>query len=205
MKLVATTPYYGSRRKGTSRKIKEILECITVQDTRLRQLYVFTSEAKDFSAYSSWYQIGSKFQEKKTAWSALPAHVECKIKGVRLLFSNPRKKNRSVQQSASVENYFDYSACITRRKILRLLRLQHRRLHLRQLWLVTLGGSTSTRPWVRKLTLKTCDFVDMQATRRSQQRSRARQQLCLRSWLWFYDNNSTTSSSTTPRRPHHTR
>jgi hypothetical protein len=38
-------------------------------------------------------------------------------------------------------------------------------------------------------------------TRRSQQRSGARQQLRLRSWLWFYDNNSTTSSSTTPRRP----
>jgi hypothetical protein len=25
----------------------------------------------------------------------------------------------------------------------------------------TLGGSTSTRPWVRKLTLKTCDFIDV--------------------------------------------
>jgi hypothetical protein len=44
--------------------------------------------------------------------------VECKIKGVRWLFNNPRKKNQSVQQSAYVENYFDYSARITRRKIL---------------------------------------------------------------------------------------
>jgi hypothetical protein len=25
----------------------------------------------------------------------------------------------------------------------------------------TLGGSTSTRPWVRELTLKTCDFIDI--------------------------------------------
>jgi hypothetical protein len=42
------------------------------------------------------------------------------------------------------------------------------------------------------------------ATRQSQQRLGARQQLCLWSWLWFYDNNSTTSSSTTaaPTTPH---
>jgi hypothetical protein len=33
----------------------------------------------------------------------------------------------------------------------------------------------------------------------------ARQQLRLRSWLWFYDNNSTMSSSTTLRRPRRTR
>jgi hypothetical protein len=29
---------------------------------------------------------------------------------------------------------------------------------------VTLGGSTSTRPWVRKLIVKTCDFVDINKT-----------------------------------------
>jgi hypothetical protein len=43
-----------------------------------------------------------------------------------------------------------------------------------------------------------------QATWRSQQRSGARLQFCLRSWIQFYDNNSTTSSSTTaaPTAPH---
>jgi hypothetical protein len=43
------------------------------------------------------------------------------------------------------------------------------------------------------------------ATRWSLQRSGARQQLRLRSWIRFYDNNSTTSSSTTSRRPRRTR
>jgi hypothetical protein len=41
------------------------------------------------------------------------------------------------------EKYFDYFARTIRRKIFRLLRLQHRRLHLRQLRLAMLGGSSS--------------------------------------------------------------
>jgi hypothetical protein len=41
-----------------------------------------------------------------------------------------------------------------------------------------LGGSTSTRPGVQKLIPKTYD-LSISATRRSQQRSGARQQLCL--------------------------
>jgi hypothetical protein len=42
------------------------------------------------------------------------------------------------------------------------------------------------------------------ATRRSQQRSGARHQLRLRSWMQLFDNNSTTSSSSTaaPTAPH---
>jgi hypothetical protein len=52
-----------------------------------------------------------------------------------------KKKNRSVQQSASVKNYFDYSAHITQRKKLWLLRFQDRQLR-RQLRLVMLGGSS---------------------------------------------------------------
>jgi hypothetical protein len=46
------------------------------------------------------------------------------------------------------------------KKIFRLLCLQHRRLR-RQLWLATLGGSTSARPGVRKPILKTYDFIDI--------------------------------------------
>jgi hypothetical protein len=58
----------------------------------------------------------------------------------------------------------------TRRKIFWLLRLQHHRLRLATLGglpsrtralSATLGGSTSTCPWVRNLILKTCDFVDI--------------------------------------------
>jgi hypothetical protein len=68
----------------------------------------------------------------------------------------------------------------------------------------TLGGSTSTHPGVRKITLKICDFVDINNATIPTAFG-ARQQLRLRSWLWFYDNNSTTSSSTTPCRPRRTR
>jgi hypothetical protein len=67
-----------------------------------------------------------------------------------------------------------------------------------------LGGSTSTRLWVRQTPSRPA-ISSTSATRRSQQRSGARQQLRLRSWLWFYDSNSTTSSSTTPRRQRRTR
>jgi hypothetical protein len=98
-------------------------------------------------------------------------------------------------------------------KIFWLLRLQHRRLR-HQLWLATLGGSSSRthtnyrqRSGVRHQLAPECEtsysrptISSTSATRRSQQRSGVRQQLCLRSWLWFYDNNSTMTSSTTRRR-----
>jgi hypothetical protein len=103
---------------------------------------------------------------------------------------------------------------ITRRKIFWLLHLQHRRLRLN-----TLGGSPPrTRANYRQcsgarhqLALE-CEkspskpaTSSTSTTRRSQQRSGARQQLRLWSWLWFYDNNSPTSTSSTtaaPTTPH---
>jgi hypothetical protein len=108
------------------------------------------------------------------------------------------------------------------KKILRLLRLQHRRLYLRQLRLAMLGGSPSrTRanywqrsgarhqlaPECRKLPSRPATS-SISATRQSQQCSGARQQLRLRSWLRFYDNNmsrrlrSVASTSTVPTMPH---
>jgi hypothetical protein len=105
----------------------------------------------------------------------------------------------------------------TRRKILWLLRLQHRRLR-RQLRLATLGGSSSRtrasyrhRSGVRYQLAPECKnspsrptISSTSVTQQSHQCSGARQQLRLRSWLWFYDNNSTTSSSITvaPTSPH---
>jgi hypothetical protein len=80
---------------------------------------------------------------------------------------------------------------------LRLLHIQHRRLNLRQLRLVALGGSLPRtrvnyrqRSGARHQLASECEkspsrsvILSTSATRRSQQRSRARQQLRLRSWL----------------------
>jgi hypothetical protein len=105
------------------------------------------------------------------------------------------------------------------KKIFRLLRLQHRRLHLRQLCLATLGGSPSRTPANYRQhsgarhqlapefenSRSRSTISSTSATRRSQQRSGARQQLCLRSWLRFYDNNLASvrgcDSTTSTRRP----
>jgi hypothetical protein len=93
------------------------------------------------------------------------------------------------------EKYFGYSVRTTRRKIIRLLRLQHYRLHPRRLCLATLGGSPSrTRANYRQRSgarhqlapeygssYSRPTISSISATRRCQQRSGARQQLRLRS------------------------
>jgi hypothetical protein len=88
-----------------------------------------------------------------------------------------KKKNGSVQQSAFVENYFNYSprysdnstknisttSSSTSSTTVSTVACHARGLaaaHSRKLS-ATLGGSTSTRPGVRKITFKTCDFVDI--------------------------------------------
>jgi hypothetical protein len=100
------------------------------------------------------------------------------------------------------------------RKIFWLLRFQHR-----QLRLVTLGGSPlrthanyRQRSGARHQLAPECGksysrptISSTSATRRSQQRSGARQQLRLRLWLWFYDNNFASDrdcDSTTTTRLH---
>jgi DNA repair exonuclease SbcCD ATPase subunit len=78
--------------------------------------------------------------------------------------SRSRKRDQSENQDASAyerarsmktlnkseevraDKFEENISATTRRKIVRLLRLQLRQLHLRQLQLATLGGSTSTRP-----------------------------------------------------------
>jgi hypothetical protein len=68
----------------------------------------------------------------------------------------PHKEKKGIHQVTSV-----YAARTTRRRtILWLLRLQHCRLRL-----TMLGGLTSSRPRVRKITLKTCNFVDISNTK----------------------------------------
>jgi hypothetical protein len=91
-----------------------------------------------------------------------------------------KKKNGSVQQSAFVENYFNYSPSYsdnpeknisTTSSLISSTAASTATCHARRLTAAhshklsaTLGGSTSTRPRVRKITIKTYDFIGISNT-----------------------------------------
>jgi hypothetical protein len=122
-----------------------------------------------------------------------------------------RRLLKITNKSASLHRWVNRAARTTGRKVFRLLCRQHR-----QLRVAMLGASSSrTRVNYRQRSGARYQLApeygnsrsrpatsSISATRRSQQRSVARQQLRLRSWLWFYDNNSATSTTSTASTPH---
>jgi hypothetical protein len=145
-----------------------------------RKKYQMPNSTWKPSLYTSYHSVFQR-REKKSAGTDTDVYVKI-------------TQDISQKQSAPAK-YFDYSAQTTRRKIFRLLRLQHRRLHQRRLRLATLGGSSSytranyrQRSGARHQLAPECEnsrsrpaISSTSSTRRSQQRSGARQQLRLRS------------------------